>query len=98
MAPRKKNNVSQQQIMENPGFKHLIDKYFDVFELEITTKVVQELKNTTFTNFNNGSEQFHAWSSNLARAVIPLTVHFPKLIIMCAQNYDSTSKVIREEN
>jgi hypothetical protein len=98
MAPRKKTNVSQQQTMENIGSKHLTDKYFDVYEPKITMKVVQDLKNTTFTNFNNSSEHIPAWSSGLARAFVPLTFHFPELVIMCAQNYDSTSRVIRDKN
>jgi hypothetical protein len=34
----------------------------------------------------------------LARVVVPLTFHFPELVIMCTQNYNATSRVIRDKN
>jgi len=77
MAPRNKTDVSQQKTMESIGSKHLDNKYFDVYEPKITTKVVQDLKSIDFTKFCSYSEHMPTWSSSLDRVVVTLTFHFP---------------------
>jgi hypothetical protein len=61
MVPKSKFVASQQPEIENPNFKHLTRKDFDVFETEIMVKKFEELKGTLFTNFSNSSEHLPTW-------------------------------------
>ena len=51
-----------------------------------------KLRQAAFGRFWNGNPRIPTWQIGLAKYIIPATYHFPKFVLLCAQNYSPDTR------
>lgn len=93
MAPKKKTLASQQPKSTNLDYRHFVDKDKDIFKTQLFEKLVEGIKNLTFSGFTDSLEDILVWECGLAQEF-----NFPEFIHMRAQSYDPIQRVVKSKN
>ena len=76
-------------IKPKPDEEYIADKDYEIYKTIMFRMTPYKLSQDAYGRCRDNREIIPTWQSDLAKAIVPATYHFPKFVSLCSKFYDS---------